>query len=92
MHPTSPAPQQPTPQQPDMQQPAPQPHVEQRTLGQYFGQRSREMVQGTKTYQRAKRSYDLTSNTTSNWKQTRINAKQLEAKRRQEQRANRKRA
>ncbi|MBM0067960.1 pLS20_p028 family conjugation system transmembrane protein [Alkalicoccobacillus gibsonii] len=83
------------PHQPEMpqapQQSAPQPHVEQRTLGQYFGQRSREMVQGTKTYQRAKRSYDLTNNTTRNWKQTRINAKQLEAKRRQEIK-NRKRA
>ena len=78
----------PAPQQPGPQQPAPSQHVENRTLGQYFGQKSREKVQGTKTYQRAKRSYDLSSNTTSNWKQTRINAKQLEAKRRQQQKQN----
>ena len=85
MEPGSPAPQQPGPQQPSQ-------HVENRTLGQYFGQKSREMVQGTKTYQRARRSYDLSSNTTSNWKQTRINAKQLEAQRRQQLKQNKKRA
>lgn len=79
----------PTPGQPGQQ---PQNHVETRTLGQYVGQKGREMVQGTKTYQRAKRSYDLSRNTTSNWKQTRINAKQLEAQRRQQMKQDRERA
>lgn len=73
-------------------QPAPSQQLEQRTLGQYVGQKGREEVMGTKTYQRAKRSYDLSNNTTSNWKQTRINAKQLEAQRRQQNKQNRKRA